>query len=170
MDVIALQEVRWPGNFSIRKGDSTILYSGTDNDRHERDVGFVVHDDIYRNVKHFDAINDRICYLHIKSRLFDVILLNWYAPTEEDDDDIKSTFYDRIEQIYDHLPSHAIIIVLGDFNAKIGKEIIYRPTIGKESLHEVSNDNGLWIINFANAKNLIVASTYFPRKNIHKQT
>lgn len=36
-------------------------------------------------------------------------------------------------------------------------------------MHE-SNDNRLRAIHFANAKNLIVASTYFPRKTIYKQT
>jgi hypothetical protein len=34
-------------------------------------------------------------------------------------------------------------ILLGDFNAKISKEDIFKPTIGNESLHEISNDNGV---------------------------
>jgi hypothetical protein len=32
-------------------------------------------------------------------------------------------------------------ILLGDFNAKVGREVIIKPTIGNESLHEISNDN-----------------------------
>jgi hypothetical protein len=34
-------------------------------------------------------------------------------------------------------------ILLGDFNAKVGREDIFKPTIGNESLHEISNDNGV---------------------------
>jgi hypothetical protein len=34
-------------------------------------------------------------------------------------------------------------ILLGDFNAKVGREDIFRPTIGNETLHEISNDNGV---------------------------
>jgi hypothetical protein len=34
-------------------------------------------------------------------------------------------------------------IVLGEFNAKVGREDIFKPTIGNESLHEISNDNGV---------------------------
>jgi hypothetical protein len=32
-------------------------------------------------------------------------------------------------------------ILLGDFNDKVGREDIFKPTIGNESLQETSNDN-----------------------------
>jgi len=59
---------------------------------------------------------------------------------------------------------------MGDFNAKIGKEDMYRPTIGPNSLHDVSNDNGTRLINLCLAKGFTLSSTYFPRKDMHKQT
>jgi len=61
-------------------------------------------------------------------------------------------------------------ILLGDFNAKVGRENIFKPTIGNESLHQDSNDNGIRIVNFATSKNLVVKSTMFPHRNIHKYT
>jgi hypothetical protein len=59
-------------------------------------------------------------------------------------------------------------ILLGDFNAKVGRENIFKPTIGNESLHEISNDNGVRVVNFATCKNLVVKSTMFPYHKIHK--
>jgi len=35
------------------------------------------------------------------------------------------------------------------FYAKVGREIIFKPTIGNESLHQDSNDNGVRIVHFA---------------------
>jgi len=61
-------------------------------------------------------------------------------------------------------------ILLGDFNAKIGQEVVYRPTIGKESLHRISNDNGTRLVNFAMTRSMIVSSTTFSHKDIHKET
>ena len=43
-------------------------------------------------------------------------------------------------------------ILLGDFNAKAGRENIFKPTTGNESIHQDSNDNGVRIVNFAASK------------------
>jgi hypothetical protein len=37
--------------------------------------------------------------------------------------------------------------LLGNFNAKVGREDILKPTIGNESLHEISNDDGVRLVN-----------------------
>jgi len=62
-----------------------------------------------------------------------------------------------------------IKIILGDFNAKVGKEYIYKPTIGNESLHNETNNDRTKIIQFAISKGFNVRST-FPHKDIHKET
>ena len=61
-------------------------------------------------------------------------------------------------------------ILLGDFNAKMGRENILKPTIGNESLHQDSNDNGVRIVNFATSKNPVLKSMMFPHRDIHKNT
>jgi hypothetical protein len=61
-------------------------------------------------------------------------------------------------------------ILLGYFNAKVGREDIFNPVIGNESLHETSNDNRVRVVNFATLKNLIDKSTTFPHSDIHKHT
>jgi hypothetical protein len=47
-------------------------------------------------------------------------------------------------------------ILLGDFNAKVGRKEIFKPTIENESLPKISNDNGAGVVNFATSKNLTV--------------
>jgi hypothetical protein len=48
------------------------------------------------------------------------------------------------------------------------REDIFKPTIGNESLYEISNDNGVRLKNFAISNNFRVKSTMFPHRNIHK--
>jgi hypothetical protein len=45
-----------------------------------------------------------------------------------------------------------------------------KPVTGNESLHEINNDNGVRVVNFATSKNLTVKSTMFLHHNIHKFT
>jgi hypothetical protein len=61
-------------------------------------------------------------------------------------------------------------ILLGDFNTKVGKEDLFKLIIGNESLHKVSYDNGVRVVNFATSKNVNVKSTTFSHRNIHKRT
>jgi hypothetical protein len=83
---------------------------------------------------------------------------------------LKDRFYEELEHVFDKFPKYHMKILLGDFNAKVGSEDIFKPTIGNESLHKISNDNGVRVVNFATSKNLTVKSTMFPHHNIHKFT
>lgn len=56
-------------------------------------------------------------------------------------------------------------MIVSDMNVKVGRELMYRPVVGPNSLHEISNGNGTRLVNFGNfarSKNLIISSTYFP--------
>jgi len=93
-----------------------------------------------------------------------------HAPSEGKSEESKDSFYEELEQVFDHFPKYHMKILLGDFKAKVGREIIFKPTIGQEILHQDSNDNGVRLVNFATSKNLMVKSTMFPHRNIHKYT
>jgi hypothetical protein len=38
-------------------------------------------------------------------------------------------------------------MLLEDLNAKVAREDIFKPTVGNESLHKISNDNGVRVVN-----------------------
>jgi hypothetical protein len=46
-----------------------------------------------------------------------------------------------------HFPKYHTKMLLGDFNAEVGRGNIFKPTIGQESLHQDSNDNGVRLVN-----------------------
>jgi hypothetical protein len=89
----------------------------------------------------------RGCWCHI-------IVLNVHAPTEDKTDGVKDSFYKELECVFDKFPKYYMKILLGDFNAKVGREDIFKLTIRNQSLHEISNDNGVRLVNFAMSKHL----------------
>jgi len=92
------------------------------------------------------------------------------APSENKSDDSKDRFYEELEQDFHHFPRYHMKILLGDRNAKVGRENIFKPAIGNDSLLNDSNDNGVRIVSFDTSKNLVVKSKMFPHRNILKCT
>jgi hypothetical protein len=43
---------------------------------------------------------------------------------------VKDSFYEELERVFDKFPKYHMKILLGDFNAKVGKKDIFKPTIG----------------------------------------
>jgi len=106
-------------------------------------------------VKRVEFVSDRLSYIELRGRWHNIILVNVHAPSEEKSKLLKDSFYEELEQVFDHFPKYHMKILLGDFNAKVGRERICKPTIGQESLHQGSNDNGVRLVNFATSKSLV---------------
>jgi exonuclease III len=107
-------------------------------------------------------------YIILRGCWYHIIVLNVHTPTEDKTEDVKDSFYEELEHMFDKFPKYHMKILLGDFNAKVGKEDTSEPTIWNERLHEISNDNGVRLVNFATSKNLGGKSTMFPHRNIRK--
>jgi exonuclease III len=97
-------------------------------------------------------------------------MLNVHASTEDETDNRKDRFHEELEHVFDKLPKCHMNILLGDFSVIVGKEDIFKSTTGNESLHEISNENRVRLVNFATSKNLTVKSTKFSHRNIRKFT
>jgi len=111
-------------------------------------------------VKTAEFVSDRLSYIVVRGRWRNIIVVNVHEPREEKSDKSKDSFYEESEQVFDHFPKYHMKMLLRDFNA----------TIGQVSLHQDSNDNGVRLLNFATSKNLVVKSTMFPHRSIHKYT
>lgn len=133
-------------------------------------MGFAVHKNFVRHVKEFNPISERISTIRLNTNPINLCIINAHAPTECKEDIEKDIFYEEITKVFDELPKNTIKVIIGDFNAKIGKERMFVPTIGLQSLHGRSNNNGHRLITFASSRNVIISSTTFPHKDIQKCT
>jgi hypothetical protein len=68
--------------------------------------------------------------VRLKAEWFSCNLINVQAPTNETMEEIKEEFCKLLEQNINQIARVDIQIILGDFNTKVGKAGIYKPTIG----------------------------------------
>jgi hypothetical protein len=72
-----------------------------------------------------------------------------HAQTEDKSYDMKDNFYEELESVFDQFPKYHMKILLEYFNTKVGREYILKPRIGNESSREISNGNGIRVVNSA---------------------
>lgn len=153
LGIVALQEIRWVEKGSLEVESTTLFYGRCDN-RRQCGSGFAVHKYLVLAIKDFKVINSRLTVLILEAKWFKIAFVSAHAPTEEKNDEEKEEFYSLLETSLEDIHRGYMIIVLGDFNAKIGREEYFRPTIGLHSLHQTSNNNGCRLIDLATGKGL----------------
>jgi len=169
IDIAAIQEVRWKGYGRINKTKFTVYYSGAEK-QGEHGVGFIVTKKLRNYCMGFDPINERMCKLRIRGKFYNLTLISTYAPTEGAKDEVKEQFYEELNITLEQSSKHDAIIILGDFNAKVCKEMNNRLFAGKYTLHNETNGNGIRLCQFGEMNNLLISSTIYEHKKIHKGT
>ena len=167
-NITAIQETKWIGQHVFECQRFTVYSSG--GTRGNYGTGFIVDPKWAKHVSDWKPINERICVLRVKGKFFNYSIINVYAPHNERPEDEKDSFYRKLEKAYEECPRNDIKIIIGDLNAQVGREKSFKPTIGGFSLHCESNENGLRLINFAASLNMVISSTCFRHKDIHKAT
>jgi exonuclease III len=153
VDLVGVQE----GSGTEPAGEYTFFY-GKGNENHELGTDYFVNKRTISAVKRVEFVSDRMSYIILRGRWRHIIVLNVHFPTEDRTDDVKDSFYEELEHVFNKFPKYHMKILLGDFNATVGREDIFKPTIGNESLHEII-DNEVTLVNFATSKNLRVATS-----------
>jgi hypothetical protein len=69
-------------------------------------------------------------YTILIGRWCHIIVLNVHAPTEDRTDDMKDSFYEELERVFDKFPKYYMKILLGDISAKVGKEDFLNRQLG----------------------------------------
>ena len=92
-----------------------------EEDRHEYGVGFLVHKDIVDVVLGCRPVSSRLISIHLRAAPFSITIIQVYAPTSGHDDSEADHFYQQLQETIDQTPKKDILVLQGDWNAKVEK-------------------------------------------------
>ncbi|XP_014782439.1 uncharacterized protein LOC106877903 [Octopus bimaculoides] len=106
--------------------------------------------------------------IHLSTSSF-ITIFFIYAPILDAEDNIKEEFYHQLDQQLTAVPSSDKILLLGDFNARVGKDHqLWKKVVGKDGVGN-SNANGL-LLGLCSEHQLDVTNSFFRQRNRFKTT
>ena len=102
-------------------GVHRVYFSGKE-DKHKQGMGFVVHKEIVKNVIGCRPISSRLMTVRLRASPFNITIIQVYAPSSSYGDSDVDEFYRELEFLVDQTPKQDILVVQGDWNAKVGED------------------------------------------------
>ena len=113
----------WNGHGSFKTDSNKIvLFSGKEEGEYSHGVAVILEKEISKSLIEYSPINDRIIKLIIQARPHNISIIQCYAPTSLATENEMNVFYDCLQSTLDTIPSRDVRIIMGNFNAKVGKE------------------------------------------------
>ncbi|XP_047111665.1 uncharacterized protein LOC124788438 [Schistocerca piceifrons] len=175
IDIAALSETRLSGEGHISEVRSgyTIFWKGKDaGEPRIHGAGFAVKTKIVKDLRLTPvSINERLMTLRVPigSDRF-ITFVSAYAPTLDSDEDTKNQFYHQLNSTLSKIPIQDKLILLGDFNARVGRDNrFWRDVMGKQGVGNC-NANGLLLLGLCAEHELFISNTQFRLRNRYKTT
>lgn len=175
IDIAAVSEVRFAEQGSLVEHGAgyTLFWSGkAKDDIRLSGVGFMINNSITKKLESLPVgHSDRLMFLRLPMQENQyAAIISVYAPTLQADPTTKESFYSELRSLLQKTNSADKIFILGDFNARVGRDHTICP--GVLGLHGVGNcnENGRLLLELCAENSLTITNTLFQQKARFKTT
>ncbi|BHF70635.1 hypothetical protein SprV_0301368800 [Sparganum proliferum] len=167
VDIAALSETRFSEQGQLEEVGVgyTFFWSGRPrSERRDAGVAFAIRNNIVGQLPCLpQGINDRLMSLRLPLRRGGkfATIISAYAPPMTSPDAARDKFYEDLHALLATVSKADKLVVLGDFNARVGTDhTAWRGVLGPHGLRG-SNDNGLLLLRTYAEHRLILTNTFF---------
>lgn len=173
IDIAALSETRLldEGSLTEEGMGYTFYWKGyPTGGQHLHGVGLAIKNTLLPRLTETPVgISERLMTLRIplvKNRY--ATLLSVYAPTLPSDSESKDSFYQTLDEALHQIPKNDKILLLGDFNARVGQNSgIWKGVLGRHGIGQ-ANSNGMRLLTLCSEHNLTITNTIFQQRTKYK--
>ena len=147
----------------------TFFWQGKSSDEpREHRVGFAVKNSLLSMVEPGSSGSKWLLNLCLNTTKGPVTLVSVYVPMLSTTLDAKDEFYENLASTIRNIPSTKQLVLLGNFNARVGTDNDSWPScLGPFGVGKM-NENGQWLLKLCVFHNLCITNSFFKTKPQHK--
>ncbi|XP_072039097.1 uncharacterized protein [Amphiura filiformis] len=138
-EIMGISETHWIESGDFTQDGYQILSAGSGS-THRAGVALILNKNAQRSLLGYNPISERLITARLRTQIGTATIMQVYAPTTSYPDEDIEDFYDQLQLEINKIPSQDILIIMGDFNAKVG--IDWEPwngVIGKFGIGEAND-------------------------------
>ena len=159
-DVMGISETHWTGMDDFRRDGFRIISSGQEN-AHRSGVALILGPLAQSAFLGSNPVSDRILTARFQALTGCVTICQVYAPTTEASDTDIDAFYGELQIVISSIPRRDMIIVMGDFNAKVGQQLSGENGLIGRFAYGRRNERGERLVNFCGINDLCITNSLF---------
>lgn len=171
LDIVAISDIRVRGEKEEQIGDYRVYLSGVSKGKANWGVGLMVSRDLEPYISSVRFVNERVMWVDFDIPSQNIRCGSIYSPCEGAENRDLDKFYNDLTDVVCRVRNDQKIIMLGDFNARIGnRNRIFGKVAGKFGENMDPNRNGVRILDFCQATGLAITNSFFKHRRIHQVT
>ena len=168
--MLGVSEGKMRGNGMKSVEGVTCVYSGVQEGRAKAGVAIYVTEELGVYIKEWKCISERMVLVKLRIREEWLCFVQVYAPTEDSSVEEKEEFFSTLQETVSGLQCKDRVIILGDFNARVGNRRGEWREVNGGCGEETCNDNGRRLLEFCASNGMIISNTWYQHKEIHQFT
>ena len=169
--IMGLCETRWKGQGHFNWNGYKIIMSGQ-KERGRNGVAIMCDKTSANAIMGYHTVSDRILSVRFRGGQANTTIIQVYAPTSAALEEEHDNFYAELQDTIDNTAKGDILVIIGDFNAKVGQhkggdgDSMGGHGLGKQ------NEAGERLVEFCEGNNMGIMNTWFqqPKRRLYTWT
>ena len=119
INILGISELKWIGMGEFNSDDHYIYYYGQESLR-RNGLDIIVNKGVWNSGLGSNLKNDRTVSVHFQGKSFNITIIQIYAPTTNAKE--VEQFYDDLQDLLELTQEKDVLIIIGDWNAKVGSQ------------------------------------------------
>ena len=121
IDILGFSELKWTAMGEFNSEDHYIYYCGQESLR-RNGVAIIVNKRVQNTVHGRNLKNDRMISVHFQGKLFNIKVIQLYAPISNAEEAEAEQFYEDLQDLLELTRKQDVLFIIGDWNATVGSQ------------------------------------------------